>query len=93
MQEQKQWSWQMGNIWLFGSVNIWPERKLKKQLAFMKKHDVAFSCTAYEQIDENGKVLNKIIRTVSKGCYNRVLLDCPGRKFYGYVQRRKDGEI
>ena len=53
------------------------EEKLKKQLAFMKKHDVAFSCTAYEQIDENGKLLNKIIKTVPKADYNRVLLDCP----------------
>lgn len=53
------------------SDDIWPEEKLKKQLAFMKKHDVAFSCTAYEQIDENGKVLNKIIKTVPKADYNR----------------------
>lgn len=59
------------------SDDIWPEEKLKKQLAFMKKHDVAFSCTAYEQIDENGKSLNKIIKTVPKADYNRVLLDCP----------------
>ena len=59
------------------SDDIWSEEKLKKQLAFMKKHDVAFSCTAYEQIDENGKSLNKIIKTVPKADYNRVLLDCP----------------
>ena len=59
------------------SDDIWPEEKLKKQLAFMKKYDVAFSCTAYEQIDENGKSLNKIIKTVPKADYNRVLLDCP----------------
>ena len=59
------------------SDDIWTEEKLKKQLAFMKKHDVAFSCTAYEQIDENGKLLNKIIKTVPKADYNRVLLDCP----------------
>ena len=59
------------------SDDIWTEEKLKKQLAFMKKYDVAFSCTAYEQIDENGKLLNKIIKTVPKADYNRVLLDCP----------------
>ena len=58
-------------------VNPDTEEKLKKQLAFMKKYDVAFSCTAYEQIDENGKSLNKIIKTVPKADYNRVLLDCP----------------
>ncbi len=59
------------------SDDIWLEEKLKKQLLFMKKHNVAFSCTAYEQIDEKGKSLNKIIKTVPKADYNRVLLDCP----------------
>lgn len=59
------------------SDDIWPEDKLKKQLYFMKEHDVAFTCTAYEQIDENGKPLNKVINTVPKADYNRVLLDCP----------------
>lgn len=59
------------------SDDIWSEDKLEKQLAFMKKHDVAFSCTAYEQIDEKGEPLNRIIRTVPKADYNRVLLDCP----------------
>ena len=29
------------------SDDIWPEEKLKKQLAFMKKYDVAFSCRFY----------------------------------------------
>lgn len=59
------------------SDDIWSEDKLKKQLYFMKEHDVAFTCTAYEQIDENGKPLNKVINTVPKADYNRVLLDCP----------------
>ena len=59
------------------SDDIWPEDKLKKQLYFMKEHDVAFTCTAYEQIDENGKPLNKVINTVPRADYNRVLLDCP----------------
>lgn len=59
------------------SDDIWLEEKLKKQLEFMKGHEIAFSCTSYEQIDENGKKLNKIIKTVPKANYNRVLLDCP----------------
>lgn len=59
------------------SDDIWLEEKLKKQLEFMKGHEIAFSCTSYEQIDESGKTLNKIIKTVPKANYNRVLLDCP----------------
>lgn len=59
------------------SDDIWLEDKLEKQLSFMKEYHVAFSCTEYEQIDEKGKSLNKIIKTVPKADYNRVLLDCP----------------
>ena len=58
------------------SDDIWSADKLKKQLSFMKRYDVAFSCTAYEQIDEKGESLNKVINTVPKADYNRILLDC-----------------
>lgn len=59
------------------SDDIWSEDKLKKQLIFMKQNGFSFTCTAYEQIDEDGNSLNRIIQTVSKADYNRVLLDCP----------------
>ena len=42
-----------------------------------RKNDVAFSCTEYEQIDEEGRSLNKVIKTVPRVDYNRLLLDCP----------------
>lgn len=59
------------------SDDIWVKDKLKKQLIFMQKNDVAFSCTEYEQIDEEGRSLNKVIKTVPRVDYNRLLLDCP----------------
>ena len=59
------------------SDDIWVKDKLKKQLTFMQKNDVAFSCTEYEQIDEEGRSLNKVIKTVPRVNYNRLLLDCP----------------
>lgn len=59
------------------SDDIWMKDKLEKQISFMRKYDIAFSCTSYEQIDEKGKSLNKVISTVPKAGYNRVLLDCP----------------
>lgn len=59
------------------SDDLWTKDKLKKQLEFMKRNDVAFSCTAYEQIDEEGKSLGKIIKTIPRTSYNRLLLDCP----------------
>jgi hypothetical protein len=51
--------------------------KLERQLAFMKENDYAFSCTAYEQIDEASQSLDRIFKTVKKTDYNRLLLDCP----------------
>ncbi len=59
------------------SDDLWTPDKLEKQILFMKKNDYNFTCTAYEQIDEKGILLNKIIKTVSKTDYNRLLLDCP----------------
>lgn len=59
------------------SDDLWMPDKLERQLAFMREHGCAFSCTAYEQIDEAGASLNRVIKTIPKTSYNRLLLDCP----------------
>ncbi len=59
------------------SDDLWLPNKLEKQLDFMNEYNHAFSCTAYEQIDEKGNSLNRIIHTKQKVDYNRLLLDCP----------------
>lgn len=59
------------------SDDLWLPEKLEKQLAFMEKTGFAFTCTAYEQIDEDGNSLNRVIKTIDKTDYNRLLLDCP----------------
>ena len=59
------------------SDDIWMPEKLEKQLAFMQENGYAFTCTAYEQIDEQDKPLGKVIKTIEKTSYNRLLLDCP----------------
>ena len=59
------------------SDDIWKSDKLEKQLAYMKENDVNFCCTAYEQIDEEDNKIGRIIKTVKKTDYNRLLLDCP----------------
>ncbi len=59
------------------SDDLWHPEKLQRQLDFMQENGCVFSCTAYEQIDETGKPLGKIVRTVPKTDYNRLLLDCP----------------
>ena len=59
------------------SDDLWLPEKLERQLAFMEETGFAFTCTAYEQIDEEGNSLNRVIKTVDKTDYNRLLLDCP----------------
>ena len=59
------------------SDDMWKPEKLDKQLAFMCEQGRAFSCTAYEQVDEQGNTLGKVIKTIPRTSYNRLLLDCP----------------
>ena len=59
------------------SDDIWTPDKLERQIQWMEENGVAFSCTAYEQIDENDNLLNKTIKTIKKTDYDRLLLDCP----------------
>lgn len=59
------------------SDDLWMPNKLFVQLDFMIKNGYAFTCTSYEQINESGKSLNRIVRAVSSVNYNRLLLDCP----------------
>lgn len=67
-----------GNYMAFlDSDDLWKNDKLEKQIKFMEENNYNFTCTAYEQIDENGESLNKIIKPKEKADYNRILLDCP----------------
>lgn len=67
-----------GNYMAFlDSDDLWKNDKLEKQIKFMKENNYNFTCTAYEQVDEEGNKLNKIIKTKKKADYNRILLDCP----------------
>ena len=59
------------------SDDIWMSEKLERQIRWMNEKGYAFSCTSYEHIDEDDKLLNKVIKTIEKTDYNRLLLDCP----------------
>lgn len=59
------------------SDDLWKPEKLERQLTFMRQGRHAFSCTAYEQVDEQGKPLGRVIKTIPRTSYNRLLLDCP----------------
>ena len=59
------------------SDDIWVCDKLERQLKWMQDNGYAFSCTAYEQIDEEDNSLNRTYKAIKKTDYNRLLFDCP----------------
>lgn len=59
------------------SDDIWIPEKLEKQLKFMKTNRYNFSCTSYQKMNESGNHLGKIVKSLPKTNYHRLLLDCP----------------
>ncbi len=53
--------------------DIWLPEKLEKQIDFMTKNDVAFTCCDYEKIESDGTRLNKIIHMPKTMTYNQYL--------------------
>ena len=48
------------------SDDLWKENKLENQIKFMQDNKYNFTCTAYEQIDEQGNKVGKVIQTKKK---------------------------
>ena len=61
------------HIAFLDSDDIWKENKLKLQIEFMKKNNIAFSFTGYDFIDENGVEFRKMVDLPSKVNYNKLL--------------------
>lgn len=55
------------------SDDLWLPQKLERQIEFMEKEKVPFSCTAYKQIDENGKDLSVALYPPEKTDYKKML--------------------
>lgn len=59
------------------SDDIWTSDKLEKQIKFMEDNKYNITCTEYEQIDELGNSLDRVIKVKNRVDYNGVLLTCP----------------
>lgn len=76
------------------SDDLWSFDKLEKQIAFMEKNGYKYSYTAYEQIDEIGSPLNKVIvgpkkvtkRMTYRYCYTGCLTVMYDAESIGLVQ-------
>ena len=55
------------------SDDLWAPDKLEKQIAFMERENVPFSCTAYEQMDENCESLHVLCIPPRRTSYNKML--------------------
>ncbi len=59
------------------SDDLWADDKLSSQLDFMESNHYPFTCTDYAQLDETGKMTDRVIVCRDRADYNRILLDCP----------------
>jgi hypothetical protein len=55
------------------SDDLWHPEKLEKQIAFMEKMGASFSCTAYGQMDTDGKNLHTVMIPPSKTDYKKCI--------------------
>ncbi|WP_336127584.1 glycosyltransferase family 2 protein [Mesoflavibacter sp. CH_XMU1422-2] len=53
--------------------DLWKPNKLDQQIQFMQNHNCDVSFSSYEQIDENGKPLHKLVQAIPKLTYNKYL--------------------
>lgn len=53
--------------------DLWLPEKLERQLTFMQKNDVSFTCCDYEKIREDGTSLNKIVHMPKTISYEQLL--------------------
>lgn len=84
------------------SDDLWYEKKLEKQVKFMKKNNYYFTCTAYSKIDESSQLLNQIVVPKQISAYDdllknnagnsTVMYDCSkiGKTFIPDIKKRND---
>lgn len=64
--------------------DVWKEEKLDKQIKYMDRRQVLFTCTAYGKINENSDVLRKVCVPLKNYRYVDLLKWCPGNSTIVY---------
>lgn len=66
-----------GLVAFIDSDDLWAPDKLSKQITFMEENNYEFTCTDYEQINEDGESIHRVIKCKDKAAYKTVLKTCP----------------
>lgn len=84
------------------SDDIWLPNKLERQIDYMKKNEIAFSYSAYEKIDETGKVIGNVgvpdklgygdlLKVCSIGCLTAIYdTHMIGKVYMPLIRKRQD---
>lgn len=84
------------------SDDLWKPNKLERQIAFMQEHDVAFSFSSYDRIDEEGNFINthhvekpvtypQLLKSCVIGCLTAVYdTEKLGKMYMPDIRKRQD---
>lgn len=75
------------------SDDLWKPDKLEKQLVFMEKHNLAFTCTAYECITEDGRRVLYTVNAPKRIGYRRFLRNTAIGTLTVMINREMTGEF
>src|SRR5699024_11369042 len=90
---KRDWSSDVCSSDLFlDSDDKWLPEKLSTQLAFMQKHDYAFTYTKYVRMKENGELTNGVSEAPKKLTYNQLMKHCVIGCLTVMLDREKIGE-
>lgn len=73
--------------------DMWAESKLEKQMAFIKKHRAAISCTAMDTVDEAGNAIGSVRNVREKISYRFLLRNTMIATSTTIVDRNKTGNF
>lgn len=73
--------------------DVWKPEKLEIQMAFMQSNDCEVCFSSYQQIDEEGNSLNKLIKALPKLTYNKFLKSNYIGNLTGMYNRKALGKI
>lgn len=73
--------------------DLWKPQKLEKQIAFMQAEDCDVCFSSYEQVDEQGKPLNKMIKALPVLNYRKYLKSNYIGNLTGIYNAKKLGKI